>query len=188
MGTNTESWQRVSRIREQRNHPRGRHQRLADGHHQPPVRSLLQAAGMAPMTDEPPVDDPGACGLPLIDLLDTHEDRTRYCAATTVNDRGRLADQTPLKVMDWPPETPITISMLPSAGIIIVRRTGPDAVTRQGHLRIPANIRHGCRIRGGDRLLVVAHPHDGVLVGYTAYALDAMASAYHTSLTAEDKP
>lgn len=168
------------------------HPSSGSGPGQPTIRGLLEAAGMAPVADESRVEEcafgVSGRGLPLIELHDTSAEGARYCVATTVNDRGRLADQTPLKLMDWPPGTPITISMIPSAGILIVRRTGADAVTRQGHLRLPANIRHGCRIFAGDRLLVVAHPGDGVLVGYTRFALDAMASAYHASLAAADIP
>jgi hypothetical protein len=174
---------------------RGGHDRVLgpptpDESGRPLVRGLLQAAGIAAANDglagEHGVEDLGARGLPLIELRDAYADRTRYCVATSIDDRGRLADRTPLKVLAWSPGAPITITMMPSAGIVIVRRTGIDAVSRQGYLRLPADIRHGCRICTGDRLLIVAHPDDGVLVGYTQVALDAMASAYHAVLAAVD--
>ena len=124
---------------------------------------------------------------PLVELFDTQANGPRYCAVTTVNERGRVADRTPLKALGWEAGTPVTIAMIPSAGVIVVRRGGTGAVTLQGHLRLPADIRHGCRIRGGDRLLVVAHPAEHVLVAYTPYAIDAMAAAYHTSIPALDR-
>jgi hypothetical protein len=55
-------------------------------------------------------------------------------------------------------------------------------VTPQGHLRLPADVRHGCRIRGGDRVLVVALRTEDLLIAYTPFAIDAMAGAYHTSI------
>jgi hypothetical protein len=59
-------------------------------------------------------------------------------------------------------------------------------VTRQGHLRIPATIRHGYRLTGGERLLIVAHPDEGVLIAYTPMAIDRMTTAYHTSVIPRD--
>lgn len=191
MGNDTTSRQFAVRTPDQRDHRRGMPQPAAgSGHGRPAIRSLLQAAGMAPTTDEPLAEESAfgisGLGLPLIELRDGNAEGARYCVATTVDYRGRLADRTPLKIMGWEPGTPITISMLPNAGIIIVRRGGVDVVTRQWHLRLPPNIRHGCRIRTGDRLLVVAHLDDGVLVAYTPFAIDAMASDYHASITALD--
>jgi hypothetical protein len=181
------------RTRDHRDHPRNVPQSPAGREQgQPIIRSLLQAAGMVPIADESLAEEAAfgisAQGLPLIELRDGNADGQRYCVATTVDYRGRLADRTPLKVMGWAPAVGITVSMIPNAGIIIVARGGADAVTRQGHLRLPPNIRHGCRIRTGDRLVVVAHLDEGVLVGYTPFAMDAMASAYHASITALDTP
>lgn len=133
-----------------------------------------------------PSADSRWAGLPLADMLEPHPDGSRHYATTTIDDRGRLADRTPLKIMGWEPGTPATISMIPVVGIILVRRDGPDAVTRQGHLRLPADIRHGCRLRGGDRLLVAAHPTEGILLAYAPFAVDAMTLAYHVCAPTED--
>jgi hypothetical protein len=191
MDTDTTARKFAVLARDQRNHQRGVPQIPAgNGHGQPIIRSLLQAAGMAPIADESLAEESpfgiSVRGLPLIELRDGNAEGARYCVATTVDYRGRFADRTPLKIMGWEPATSITISMIPNAGIILVRRGGADAVTRQGHLRLPPNIRHGCRIRTGDRVLVVAHLDDGVLVGYTPFAMDAMASAYHASIATLD--
>jgi hypothetical protein len=32
---------------------------------------------------------------------------------------------------------------------------GPNNITRDGHLRLPARIRHACKLSAGDRLLVI---------------------------------
>lgn len=155
------------------------------------VQGLLHAAGMAATDDTDSAIDvnstgAGGRGLPLVELLDARSNGSRYCVTTTIDDRGRLADRTPLKVLGWAPGAAVTVSMVHNAGIILVRARGSDAVTRQGHLRLSANVRHGCRIHTGDRLLVVAHTTEDVLVAYTPFALDAMTSAYHATLSAKE--
>jgi hypothetical protein len=56
---------------------------------------------------------------------------------------------------------------------------GREAVTRQGHLRLPAPIRHLFRLAAGDRLLLTPCPDRGFLVVYPIAILDAMLLAYH---------
>jgi bifunctional DNA-binding transcriptional regulator/antitoxin component of YhaV-PrlF toxin-antitoxin module len=160
------------------------------GRHDPSgqrIRSLLHAAGIATTTEDPTADGTATHqALPLVTLLNLTSNGSMYCCVTTVDDRGRLADRTPLRVLGWEPSTPTTIAMIPSVGIIVVRLDGPDAITRQGHLRLPANIRHGCRLAGGERLLVMVHPDQDVLVAYTPTAVDRMVSAYHANMLTED--
>jgi hypothetical protein len=125
VGTDTTSWQFAVRTPEQRDRASGMPQSVAgSGHGQQNFRSLLQAAGMTPITDEALAEESAfgisGRGLPLIELRDANAEGTRYCVATTVDYRGRLAHRTPLKIMGWKPATSVTISMLPNAGIIIV--------------------------------------------------------------------
>jgi hypothetical protein len=141
------------------------------------VPSLLRAAGIAPAPRD-------LRPLPLIALFEADVDRSRYLATTTIDDRGRLADRTPLKVLGWEPGRSLTIATLPEPGIVVVRGDGPNAVTRQGHLRLPAEVRRGCRLAGGDRLLVAAHPDHDVLVAYNVFAVEAMLLAYHAGMDA----
>jgi hypothetical protein len=68
--------------------------------------------------------------------------------------RGRLADRSPIRAVGWPPGQPITISASQDPYLVIVRPGGPDKITRDGHLRLPARIRHTCKLSAGDRLLV----------------------------------
>lgn len=162
------------------------------GETRPVRRSLLQAAGMAPVHSGESsllATEAGAdrAGLPMLDLLDNRADGARYWAVTAINDRGRLADRTPLKVLGWNAGTPVTISPIPEHGIVRVHRTGPDAVTRQGFLRLPASVRYACRIFSWERLLVMANAANDVLVLYTPFAIDAMASDYHASTAPPDR-
>lgn len=152
------------------------------------MRSLLAAAGLAPARDAESVWGNAARPLPLVGLLDRVADRSRYVTATVMDDRGRLADRTALKSLGWQPRQPISISTLPSAGILVVRRGGQDSVTPHGHLRLPADIRHGCRLAAGDRLLVIAHPDHDLLVAYNVFAVSAMLTAYHAIVERQDAP
>ncbi|GAB1690687.1 AbrB/MazE/SpoVT family DNA-binding domain-containing protein [Krasilnikovia sp. M28-CT-15] len=155
----------------------------------PRVRSLLHSAGIA--TGPEPADlratSRRRAPLPLVEFLDTSTDNgTRYRTVSTIDDKGRLCDRTPLKTLDWHPGTPVCISANPTAGIIAVSLGGHDTIDTRGRLRLPADLRHACRLSTGDRLLVVAHPAEGVLVAYLPRALDAMTAAYHATLTTKE--
>ena len=158
---------------------------------QPPVRSLLAAAGMAPESDPANDGGPGSTvprthlrTLPLAVLVSGRHTATVFWTVTSVDDRGRIADRTPLKVLRWEPSMPVTISVEETAGTVIVRPGGTNAITRQGYLRLPATVRHACRIRAGDRLLVGADPDEAVLFAFTPAAVDAMVAAYHSRVGA----
>ena len=47
-------------------------------------------------------------------------------------------------------------------------------VTSQGHLRVPAILRHRCGLHTGNRLLLVTDPTRGQLVIYPPATLDAL--------------
>jgi hypothetical protein len=51
-------------------------------------------------------------------------------------------------------------------------------ITRQGHLRLSVSVRHACRLKAGDRLLLAASRKHNHLVAYTMAALDSMVLAY----------
>jgi bifunctional DNA-binding transcriptional regulator/antitoxin component of YhaV-PrlF toxin-antitoxin module len=58
--------------------------------------------------------------------------------------------------------------------IIRPREHGTFHVTGQGHLRIPAALRHRCGLEPGDRVLLAADPRQRQLVAYPPAALDAL--------------
>ena len=107
-----------------------------------------------------------------------------YYAVSTIDDRSRLADRSPLRILHWAPGLPITLLVLPGAIVVAAQPGGRETVTGHGHLRLPAGLRHALKLKPGDTLLVAAHPDRGLLVAYTMSTLDAMVAAYHTSLTA----
>jgi hypothetical protein len=121
-------------------------------------------------------------GLPVARLVSMARIGSADYTITTIDNRGRLADRSPLRILHWTPGLPITLLVLPGAVVVAAKRSGREAVTGHGHLRLPADLRHALKLKAGDGLLVAAHPDRGLLVAYTMSAVDAMVSAYHASL------
>lgn len=140
---------------------------------------------------------PGPVGLPLASLLTYAPDSHARYVVTAVDARGRLADASPVRALGWPPGTPVVLHVVQGAVVVVTRavthNAGPGRqegprrerhmITRQGHLRLPAHVRHGCRLDPGARLLVAAHPDSAVLVAFTTRVLDGVLRAYYESLT-----
>jgi hypothetical protein len=112
-------------------------------------------------------------GLPLPPLLSPAPRSSLFCVVTPIDDRGRLADRSPIRAVNWSPGEPVTISVTHDH-IVIVRRGGPESITRHGHLRLPARVRHMCCMRAGDRLFVTVIPTPGLLAVYPMAALEAI--------------
>jgi hypothetical protein len=121
--------------------------------------------------------------LPLVALQPLTVPTLLHCVVTPIDARGRLADSSPARILGWAPGHPISITVIPQDGgqIIDVRPGGPNAITRQGHLRIPAYVRRLCRITTGDRLLVAATPGHGL----TVYTMDLLSEILSGSAVSE---
>jgi hypothetical protein len=159
-------------------------EQLADG-----VRPTLpergaepNSGGSAQVSSTPP---PRA--LPLATLVERAPRTGAFHAVTTIDSRGRLADRSPLRALGWPPLSRVSINSINGELIVVRRCDGPDSVTSQGHLRLPARVRHVCRLERGERLLVAAFPACDLLTVYTGSALDAMLRAYHRALLDESR-
>ena len=148
---------------------------------QPRAVGLMAAAGMITSSDPQPARDrtSASSGLPLVQVREARGPRSRPYA-TTMDGRGRLADRTPIRILGWQPGSPLSISVSP-AGVLLVRHGGPEALTSRGFLHLRADIRHACRLRTGDRVLLVARPVERMLLIYTPHAVDLMSSAYRAA-------
>jgi hypothetical protein len=111
-----------------------------------------------------------------------------YYTVTPIDARGRLADQSPIRALGWPPSQPITITVIQQAIIVTAHADAADSITRQGHLRLPARIRHHCHLNPADRLLVAAAPTPGVLLIYTTALLESILQAHHATTTPSEAP
>ena len=130
---------------------------------------------------------PSTRALPVARLVSPPPASTAYYTVSAIDVWGRLADRSPLRVLQWRPGRPIAVSVMHQTVVIVARPDGHESITRQGHLRLLAPVRHLLRLQAGDRLLLVACPDPGLLVAYTMSALDAMVLA-HSAATGEAAP
>jgi hypothetical protein len=75
-------------------------------------------------------------GLPLPVLLPPVGLCSLHCAVTPIDNRGRLADRSPVRAAGWSSSQHITIVVTPER-VLIVRPDGPYSITRQGHYESP---------------------------------------------------
>ena len=111
--------------------------------------------------------------LPLPSLITRRTTAIIY-GLSAVDDRGRLADRTIMQALGWAAGLRLDISETNGRLVIRPREHGAFHVTGQGHLRIPASLRHRCGLEPGDRVLLAADPHQRQLVAYPPAALDAL--------------
>lgn len=120
--------------------------------------------------------------LPIARLVDKTPTSTTRLVVTTMDVHGRLGDRTPVQALGWLPNQPIAFAANAKAGVLVVRRGGPEKITSQGHVRIPVPIQHILKLARGDQLLVAALTQHDLLVAHTLAAVDAMVLAYHSTL------
>jgi hypothetical protein len=99
-----------------------------------------------------------------------------------VNDRGRIAAQPVIQAMGWQPGTPLEIRDTAGLILIIADPDGASRVSGDGHLRLPAVVRHWCGLTPHSRVLLVAEPAEGRLVVHPAASLDAMVTQAHAAI------
>jgi hypothetical protein len=75
--------------------------------------------------------------------------------------------------LQWQPGQPVTVTLVQSAVVVRPSPTGRHRITGQGHLRLPAAIRHRTRLAAGDRLLIAACPDRNIVIAYPMAVLDA---------------
>ncbi len=109
--------------------------------------------------------------LPLPSLISVRTSHLVYGLAA-VDDRGRIADRVVLRALGWSAGQRLTIAE--TGGMLTVHTdpAGDHQVTNQGHLRIPAPLRHRCGLTAGDRVLLAADPDESRLTIYPPAALD----------------
>ena len=134
------------------------------------------------VTGSPVVPGQTVSGLPVPHLTTSVRQAFVYYTITPVDRRGRLADASPLRFLHWRPGLAITMTMLVGAVIVAPDPAGPETVTRQGHLRLPADLRHALRLATSDRLLVAAYADRGLVLAFPMPTLDAMVSGYQSSV------
>ncbi|HZM80514.1 MAG TPA: hypothetical protein VFC19_32660 [Candidatus Limnocylindrales bacterium] len=169
--------------------------RAANGRRDTRLRSVdgLSRPGVLAGVSLPGSDDryqPAAAGvpkalarpLPIARLVDRTPTSTTRLVVTTMDVHGRLGDRTPLQALGWLPNQNVAFAANAQAGVLVVRRGGPEKITSQGHVRIPPRIQHVLQLARGDHLLVAALAQHDILIAHTLAAVDAMVLAYHSTL------
>src|SRR5262245_25405707 len=77
-------------------------------------------------------------GLPVSRLAMPDKADPAYYTVTAIDVSGRLADRSALVALAWQPGHAVAMSVLQGAVVVVSSRDGLRAVTRQGHLRLPA--------------------------------------------------
>jgi hypothetical protein len=119
--------------------------------------------------------------LPL-PSVPTPRTNTAVYGLTAVDHRGRVADHAIVRALGWQPGTRLDIRE--TRGLLVIRSTGHGmfSVTKQGHLRLPAPVRHYCGLIPGDRVFLAADSDRDLLIVYPPAALDDLLAHRHAGL------
>lgn len=90
---------------------------------------------------------------------------------------GRVADRIIMQTLDWSAGLRLRIwEAVTGALTAAADPEGAYRITSQGHVRIPAPLRHRYGLSAGDRVLLAADPERSRLVIYPPAILDALLS------------
>jgi hypothetical protein len=120
-------------------------------------------------------------GLPLT-VVPTRRSHTIVYGMAAADSRGRVAQKAVLRALDWAPNTRIDIHETHNVLVIRPNPQGVFRVTPEGHLRLPAQVRHCCDLHPGDRVLLAADPEHGLLVVHPPAVLDGLITAAFADL------
>jgi bifunctional DNA-binding transcriptional regulator/antitoxin component of YhaV-PrlF toxin-antitoxin module len=110
----------------------------------------------------------------------------RSYGLATVDDRGRVADHAIVHALGWQASTRLHIRVIEGLVLVTASRPGVFTVTKRGHVRLPATVRHWCGVETGDRVLLAAEPTEGVLVVHPPAGLDTMLARLHAQVMARE--
>ena len=151
------------------------------------VNPVVPPVTLPPRDPHRPIADPAGAqrrrALPVPTVPTPRTNATVYGMAP-LDCHGRIADHTVQRTLGWTPGARLAIRETDGLLIIHADPHGVFRVTSQGHLRLPAQIRHCCGLITGDRVLLAANPTHDRLVIYPPAALDAM-TARHDGLGGE---
>jgi len=109
--------------------------------------------------------------LPLPSLISRRTSNVVYGLAA-LDDRGRVADRVVMRALGWRAGLRLAIEEIGGVLTVHTEPHGDHQVTGQGHLRLPAPLRHRCALAAGDRVLLAADPDRALLTIYPPAALD----------------
>ena len=125
-------------------------------------------AAVAPLVRRP---------LPLPSLISGRTSTVVYGLAA-LDERGRIADRVVLRALGWSAGQRLVIGEIGGVLTVHADPMGAYQVTGQGHLRLPAPLRHRYGLAAADRVLLAADPTRSQLTVYPPAALDSALAHY----------
>ncbi|MFD1045704.1 AbrB/MazE/SpoVT family DNA-binding domain-containing protein [Kibdelosporangium lantanae] len=127
-----------------------------------------------------------ACRTLPLAPVPTPRSHTIVYGIATIDPSGRVADRHILNVLRWASGTRLDIHE--DRGVVVLQADprGVFGISGQGHLRLPAAVRHRCALNTGDRVLLAAWPEQGTLFLHPPTHLDDVLVPVHTSLIGGD--
>ncbi|MFJ5991453.1 AbrB/MazE/SpoVT family DNA-binding domain-containing protein [Lentzea sp. NPDC092896] len=95
-------------------------------------------------------------------------------SVATVDERGRVADRQMAAALNWTTATRLSIREHHGLLAVAADPHGVFKLTRQGHVRLPADARRAGRLSTGDRVLLVAHLDHKTITVFPPVALDQL--------------
>jgi hypothetical protein len=122
--------------------------------------------------------------LPLPSLISRRTSTVVY-GLSALDDRGRVADRVVMRALGW--SAGLRLDIHETAGVLTALKApdGAYQLTNQGHLRLPAPLRHRCGLAAGDRVLLAADPDRSWLAIYPPAALDNFLPQQSTTVGGE---
>jgi hypothetical protein len=140
------------------------------------VPAVLPHSGRRPTAGDTTGRSRSRGPLPLPSLLPGRTSNVVYGLAA-LDDRGRLADLVVMRTLGWCAGQRLAITETGRVLTVHTEPTGNHHVTSQGHLRLPAPVRHRFGLTPGTRVLLAADPDRSRLTLYPPAALDRALSA-----------
>lgn len=95
---------------------------------------------------------------------------------------GRLAERAALHALGWTPGQALNFTVVLGSVLVAPATTARTRIGADLYLRLPVGVRRACRLRAGDRVLLVAEPLAARLLLHPPVALDAVLAAHHAAM------
>jgi hypothetical protein len=146
------------------------------------VPGLQLPGGVGPIRAEAKIGTP----LPIPELLpDVVDPLPALYSIVKVDSSGRVADNTVMTALSWPPGAPLDFRV---AGTAIIVRHVPGGLynrSTQACFTIPSRIRQRCRIAVGDRVILTAVPRRDLVIVTSVRVLHDALSDYHRAILSD---
>ncbi len=141
----------------------------------PPV-PLPQSSTPAPPNEVNPLP------IPALRVLTRTTENYLY-SVTTICCHGQLSDRAPAKHLQWRPGRRIRLAVSGHAIVAVDDANGNAHIGREGHIRLPAPIRHQCCITPGDRLLIAVSLERQAILVYPFSVVDDNLATLHQQMS-----